>query len=761
VKKIALQESLSCGVRKITESDPKIYDLIVIGGGLAGICAAISAARLGCKTALIQDRPVLGGNSSSEIRVPVGGCGDFHAWGKETGIIEEIITESKMRRGIQMTGLTNSMWDLTLYDFIKQEKNIDLFLNTSCRKAIMKDRNQIKGVQCVQLGTEKEFVLQGNLFIDASGDGALAFSAGAKFRIGEESRKEFNESLAPERASKGTMGNSLMFEVRDLGYPVKFNPPSWAAKFPQEKDLFARPHSDKDGNVFMSGHWWIEVGFPYNTVYDNEKIRDVLLSQLMGVWDHIKNTASHKAENLVLHWVGAVPGKRESRRFTGDYILTENDVKGAVHFPDSVAYGGWFIDVHTTGGILKRQKPPEPGGTSIYEMEKRFIYPYSIPYRCLYSKNIKNLFMAGRNISVTHIALGTTRLMATCAVIGQAAGTAAYLCKKFKKLPHEIYNDHIQELQQLLLRQDCFIPFVDNEDSSDLARESRVRASSELELCLSGEESGAHCLEICRGQVFPVSETRIDSIQLYLENRSGEEKEIELHLCCAQHIWDYNPKKEIAISKAKIRAGEKGWIKFNLDTEAEARTMYWIWLDQNRHIFWSYHKGIVPAGVTPLYKNLTLWRSMPHFQGYYLMKIIPVQKPFCAENVLNGVARPHRWTNIWISDSSRGFPQWLELDFKKEISFNCVEITFDTDLNSPYNNAEVLKNPAAPQCVKDYSLFVLSRGRWKKILEVRGNYHRKRIHNFHKIKSSKLKLEITATNGSCSASVYEVRVYKK
>ncbi|PIU50709.1 hypothetical protein COS91_08275 [Candidatus Desantisbacteria bacterium CG07_land_8_20_14_0_80_39_15] len=752
----------------------KKYDLVVVGGGLAGVCAAISAARLGCKTALVQERPVLGGNSSNEIRVPVCGCGNYHSWGKETGIIEELNTEAKVRRCRLMEGVTNSIWDLTLYDCVKQEKNIDLFLNTSVRRAVMKGKNFIKGAACVQLGSEKEFILQANLFIDASGDGALAFSAGAKFRIGEESKKEFNESLAPAKKTKATMGNSLMFEARDIGYPVKFAPPSWAAKFPKEEDLTGRHHADEHGNVSTAGHWWIEVGFPYNTIDDNEKIKEVLLAQLMGLWDHIKNTGNHKAENLVLNWVGSVPGKRESRRFVGDYILTQNDVKNAVPFPDRIAYGGWYIDLHTIGGILKRQDLPEPSGKGLAEMERRWVYPYSIPYRCLYSKNISNLFMAGRNISVTHVALGTTRIMATCAMTGQTAGTATYLCKKYKLLPTDIFPEHIKELQQLLLKRDCYIPFIKNEDKFDLAKNAKISASSDTILDISAQGEKAHCFDIPRGQLFPVSEKKIDSVELYLENKSNQDKELELHLCMANHIWDYDIRKEIALSKAKMPAGSKNWVKFDFNLNMEQEKMYWVWIGYptrrggcpedgwDKDIYWSYNEGIIPTGVTPVEKCMpVLWRSFPALHFYYSMKITPTQKPFKAQNVLNGVNRPEKWTNVWISDPEKGFPQSLELDFGKEVSFNRIEITFDTNLNSTFYNKEVLRNPESPNCVKDYTLYYKKEGGWERILEIKENYHRYKIHNFAPVKSSKLKLQINATNGSPSAHVYGVRVYNK
>lgn len=440
------------------------YDLIVAGGGLAGICAAIAAARHGCSVALIQDRPVLGGNSSSEIRVNVGGASHSFRNARETGIIEELLIEDRHRNPFPMVNAhISSIWDMILWEWVTREENLDLYLNTSARKALM-EGDRIVGVRASQLGTEEEFEFRARIVIDATGDGAVAFDAGAEYRMGREARSEFNESLAPEKADSYTLGSSIMFRTRDMGRPVEFEPPSWAYDFPTDEDLPFRNHGRISG-----GFWWIEFGGMLDTIKDNERIRDELWKLVFGVWDHIKNHGDHGAENYALEWVGSIPGKRESRRFMGDYILTQNDVEEAVLFEDRVAYGGWPIDLHPPKGIYEAGKPAN---------FKRLKQPYSIPYRCLYSRNVENLMMAGRNISVTHVALGTTRLMATCAVIGQAAGTAAYLCGKYDTTPRGIYEDHIRELQQLLLKDDCYIIKMRNEDPDDLARGAKVRASS-------------------------------------------------------------------------------------------------------------------------------------------------------------------------------------------------------------------------------------------------------------------------------------------
>jgi len=447
--------------KEIVES----YDVVVIGGGMAGICAAISAARLGCSVVLVHDRPVLGGNASSEVRVSISGANSRFKDARETGILEELRLESSFRNhDVDVNGEINSIWDTIMWEWVTAEPNLTLYLNTLAIDVVMDDSSSIKAVLARQMGSEREFRLKGRIFIDSSGDGSIAYKAGADFRMGREARHEFDESLAPEVADKLTMGSSLLFESKDMKRPVKFTPPKWAYKYPTEEDLPFRNH-----NRITSGFWWIEYGGELDTIDDNDKIRDELWKVIFGVWDHIKNHGDHGAENYALDWIGALPGKRESRRFMGDHVLRQQDIESATLFPDRVAYGGWSIDLHPPKGIYS------PGEPAIFN---GFPKLYSIPYRCLYSRNIDNLMLAGRDISATHVAFGSTRVMATCAIVGQAAGTAASLCRKYEVLPREIYKNHVSELQQQLLKDDCYIIDVKNEDEADLARRATVMASS-------------------------------------------------------------------------------------------------------------------------------------------------------------------------------------------------------------------------------------------------------------------------------------------
>jgi hypothetical protein len=256
-----------------------------------------------------------------------------------------------------------------------------------------------------------------------------------------------------------------------------------------------------------------------------------------------------------------------------------------------------------------------------------------------------------------------------------------------------------------------------------------------------------------------VSGKKISSIELLLENRSNLEKEISLRLCETESVWDCDPKKEIGCAKASIEPAKKEWIKFALGAQTQPGRLYFIWVEPDPEIYWHFAKGLTPTGVVMADRSLpTLWCSSSGWSGrhaWLCMKIDPAQKPYPASNVLSGVTRPEKWTNVWISDPVKGFPQWLQLDFGKEITFSKVEITFDTDLDSHSNNAEVMKDPRAAQCVKDYALYADG----KKIAEETGNFHRKKIHKFKKAKASKLKIEISAANGAPFASVYEIRIY--
>lgn len=415
-------------------------DFCVVGGGMAGMCAAIAAARSGIKVALMHDRPVLGGNASSEIRMWV--CGARGENNRETGIVEEIKMENLYRN----SSFSYSVWDSILYEKVKFEPNITLLLNCSCNDAVM-EGNRIKSVKGWQLTSETWHIVEAGLFADCSGDSILAPLSGAEYRCGREARSEFNESIGPEAGDDMTMGMSCLIQTREMTAPQEFIPPAWANKYEKCEDMPNRGHKIDGSQNF----WWLEIGGRQDTVHDCEEIRDELLKIAFGVWDHIKNHCHDKEfhRNWMLDWVGFLPGKRESRRYVGDHIMTQNDVRSEGRFADIIAYGGWPMDDHHPAGFH------HPGEPTIFHPAPS---PYGIPYRTIYSKNIENLFFAGRNISATHAAMSSCRVMATCAILGQAAGTAAALAVESRLTPRGIYQEKIKELQQRLMNDDCYLP---------------------------------------------------------------------------------------------------------------------------------------------------------------------------------------------------------------------------------------------------------------------------------------------------------------
>ena len=463
------------------------YEVVVVGGGMAGVCAAIASARKGVRTAIVQNRSMFGGNASSEIRMHIVGA-NAHGSKKnlgETGILLEILLENKRRNPYA----SFPVFDSVIWEKVHFQENLDAYLNTDMDDVIM-DGKKVAAIVGHQNTTETEFTIYGDIFVDATGHGTLATMGGAAGRMGSEGRDEFHEPDAPTEPNQDTMGNTLMFSAVDRGEPVKFIRPDWAYQY-SEEDLKYREHGNSIGSHMEggqltkfeegsgrlphfsnvdSGYWWIELGGQYDDIIrDGEVIRDELLKCVYGVWDHLKNVGDHGVENLDLDWVGIVPGYRESRRIEGDYLLNENDVLENRIFPDAVAYGGWQMDEHVRGGIRDLDKIPS--------RILNFNGCYTIPWRCYYAKDLENVMLAGRDISTSKMAYGSTRVMGTCSVGGQAVGTAAAMAVKYRCTPREI-GEHIMELQQQLLRDDCYIPGFRNEDPLDYARSAKVSASA-------------------------------------------------------------------------------------------------------------------------------------------------------------------------------------------------------------------------------------------------------------------------------------------
>ena len=430
-------------------------DLCVVGGGMAGLLCAVAAARHGIRVILMHDRPVPGGNASSEIRVPIGGA--YGRGNRETGILEEICMDNfAVNNGAHMNW---SVWDTVLYEKIISEKNLTALFNCSCLDARV-ENGRVVSVTGWQLTTETYHTVKASYFADCSGDGILAPLTGAGFMLGREARSEFGETFGPDEPDLHTMGMSITFQARETDGPKPFVRPAWAYEYPTEADLPDVAHT-------LEHHlWWIELGGMNDIIHDTEELKAELLRIAYGVWDHFKNHGAYGYENWELEWMEFLPGKRESRRYKGAYILTQNDVEAGGKFDDTVAYAGWSMDDHFPEGFYYRGGHPT--------VHHKAPSPWGIPLRSLYSRDLPNLLFAGRDISATHAAFSSARVIATCAMMGQAVGTAVAQAVR-DGCPVSGLN--IPELQQTLLDDDCFLPGVERA-VSPLAR--RAKVSSEV-----------------------------------------------------------------------------------------------------------------------------------------------------------------------------------------------------------------------------------------------------------------------------------------
>ena len=729
------------------------FDVIVVGGGISGTACAIAAARNGAKVALVHERSMLGGNSSSEVRLyPEGN--DAHApWIRESGIHDEFHVEDRVRNHVfYREGLMNCHWDLVLYEWCIREKNLTLMLNTHMHRVTMASPTKIASIHCIQLGTEKTFDLSAANFVDCTGDGVLAYRAGAHYRWGKEAKSEYGESLAPDEATDKVMGNTLFFRAVDVGKPVKFVRPEWAAEYKDEKELSFRGHSNVE-----AGHWWIEIGEPHHPIHDNEIIRHEALRTLLGVWDHVKNKGDHGAENMALEFVGFWPYKREARRIIGDAVLTEQHVKSPQQLDDAVAYGCWGCDIHFPGGSLNRYtRPYIPPANANFE--KFGTIPYGIGLKSLYSRNIENLMMAGRPISGSYVAFSSTRVLSTGCIVGQAVGTFAAACMQHKLSPRETAKQHAKAIQQTLLRQDCHIPGVENEDEKDLARQATATASSEAILSF-GEGTTVRELTHPRAQLFPMSEDRIESVSLWLTSKAKDAVELTVGLRAAPCVWDFRSNDDLATAKTTVPPGHDGWVEFKFEQKVEPRKLYWVHTPVAKGVSWKsiavpyeVSHATPPGAVAAQRMGPTRWE--PHSTSVCMaIQVKPESKPFGPQNVIRGTHRPDKWSNIWIS--SNELPASLELKWEGAKKFNTVILTFDTN-QGRRENAALFRYP---DCVKDYDVEAQVSGEWKTVASIKDNYMRHREHRFDRVEAAKLRLKVLATNGAPAARVYEVRVY--
>jgi dienelactone hydrolase len=414
----------------------KEYDLIVVGGGIAGLSASISAARQGLKTCLIHNRPVLGGNNIVENSVIVSGKIMQTPYKNIGTIVNEIGNIFKNPEGIG--------------HLIANENNLDVFFNTQATGVLM-NGSTIVSVMTKNIENSEQIIFKGKLFADCTGDGTLGYYAGAKYMLGRETRSTFGETLAPEIESDLSYGSTLKWNSTKENHKVDFPKLPWAVQF-----------TDFSCIRVFSGSWNWETGFYKNQIKDAEYIRDYMLRVIYGNWSYLKNTDSTKQQylNWDLTYVSPILGKRESRRLVGDIVFKQQDIEGEWNkYNDACVIGTYTIDQHFPDSENSIYFPNQEFISNFkhdhfpigYDVEFKYPEkknpPYYIPYRCLYSKNIDNLFMAGRNISCSRIAFCSTRLQGTTGMMGEIIGIAAYLCTVNNCNPREIYHKYFDQFK--------------------------------------------------------------------------------------------------------------------------------------------------------------------------------------------------------------------------------------------------------------------------------------------------------------------------
>jgi hypothetical protein len=738
-------------------------ELAVIGGGLSGACAAITAARKGVKVVLIQDRPVLGGNSSSEVRLWILGAtshmGNNNRWSREGGVIDEILVENtyKNKEGNPL------IFDLILLDKVKSEQNITLLLNTAIYEVQKSNKETISAVKgfCSQNSTE--YIVSAPIFCDASGDGIVGFLAGAAFRMGAESKEEFGEKFAPTAEYGELLGHSLYFYSKDTGKPVKFTPPSFSLDVTKEIPKFKSFNSKEFGCKL----WWLEYGGRLDTIHDTEEIKWELWKVVYGVWDYIKNSGEFpEAETLTLEWVGTIPGKRESRRFEGDYMLIQQDIVEQKTHEDAVAFGGWSIDLHPADGVFSEK----PGcnqwhGKGVYQ----------IPYRTLYSKNIKNLFLAGRIISASHVAFASTRVMATAAHVGQAVGMAAYIAKQKQLFPNQISEkEHIVDLQQELLKSGQHIPGFELLDEKDHVQNAVISASSEYKLH-ELPSNFTKSLEISTAQMLPLIEGNIPSIIFYAESKTETFLNIELRI--SSKVDNYTPDIILETKSLDIHSG-RNCLEINFSSVIQEGTYAFVVFHKNPEVelhmsnqritgilsvFNTVNKAVSNYGKQTPPEDIGVeafefWCPQRRPLGHNLaLKLEPSINLFQANNIKTGIFRPTTKPNAWVAAMEDKAPQ-IKFKWTEEKEISTIELFFDTDYDHPMESV-LMGHPedVMPFCVRNY-----------KIKDDQGNLVYQKIGNYQTInkikldkplKTSELMVELEHPNKSTPAAIFSIRCY--
>lgn len=703
-------------------------DLAVVGGGLAGICASLSAARRGLTTVLVQDRPVLGGNASSEVRLWALGAtahmGNNNRWSREGGIIDELLTENLYRNPEG----NPVIFDTVLLDIVQSEKNIRLLLNTAMDACTMVGEGCISSIRAFNSQNETEYMITAPFFCDCTGDGTLGYLAGADYVVGSSEEEDKTDKLQyPEKFGE-LLGSTIFFYTRDTGASVQYIPPSYALK-----DISQLKRIDRiSANAHGCDYWWIEWAGTRNTIYDSEEIKFALWGIVHGIWNHIKNSGQFpEAENLTLEWVGTIPGKRESRRFVGDYILTQSDVVRQIRHNDDVSFGGWALDHHPSDGAFSDFQP-------CYQWHPKGVYP--IPFRTMYSRNIGNLLLGGRLISTSRAAFGSTRVMMTCAHNGQVLGAAAALCKAQNTTPKVLSQTPslIHNLQQELLRTGQYIPGIPAVDPAyNKALDAAVRATSECRFSGFPPDGDWYPLEHAVALLLPAPKGPVPSFVLWFQTDTP--RLVKIKIRCSERPYNFTPDITLETIPAKIPAGESQWT-FRPTIVLDSNLYIFICIEGASGVGIRRSHTII-SGITSVYNksngrvakdpiqtpppgsgidSFAFWipQRRPRSQNIAITFSNPLPI-FPASHILNGLHRPICQSNIWVPDQDDENPR-ITLTWSSPQTLSHLVLYFDTDHDFAMESVQMHHaDRIVPFCIPSWKVYD---GRGKVLYECEENH---------------------------------------
>ncbi len=668
------------------------YEVTIVGGGVSGVVAAIAAARNGAKTLLINSSPVLGGNSSSEIRVWTrGSSGGGNIMAEEMGILGEL----KLRNQYINQSLNPFIWDEVLLEAVLDEENITLLLGTLVVSTKVRE-NRVESIEAFSVRGEVHYHIESNIFIDASGDGVVAAATSIPYIIGKESKDEYQEELAPDVPSKCTQGSSVLFFTEKKDYKVKFIPPSFAYPIEYIEKLI-----NTDGRIVNEttnglDFWWVEYGGNCDMLSKSNDIALELKKLVYGILNYIKNSGKFDADYLELDWVGNIPGKRETRRFKTDTVLTYNDIKDKKVFDDVAFYSGWFLDFHPEGGIYSKEK-------SCIQIP---IGIFPVPLSTLYSSKVGNLLLCGRIIGTTHSSFSSSRVMNTCALSGQAAGIAAsYLVKENKTTSclKQDYNEVQKRLEDVLL--------IDKA-AKDINQPTDFFVSSTISK-VPGKECGSIKAE--ESEIFlTVPSEAIQNTSIVIDSEKDTNISIRVRKDILPHRFD-------------IGYGKHKTVKLNKGRNIVSLSLFTV--EEPSYLTLSFKASSLVSFPT-LDENLPgfLMGNLNKPQYFNPFIILDDFSIYSKENLFNGYDRPYNGYNGWVSDQ-------VECELKvKAKDFNQVNLYFDPSLERELVSSRQLKVhkshmvddifSVANSLVKDFDLTVYKNNKPLETIEIRNNYQR-------------------------------------